>query len=291
MEETTSPPAKRQRQNHLDDSSPSTIVNNAARDGPVASLLNVPLAVIFQYQPHTITKTKPLLSRAEAQAFLQVHYCAQDMDALIATAEAAFRQKLQYLEFEQSICGKDHPLTRSLVPLLQRNSYQSLQQHVSAEMNHAILLELEQAAFSLQQFAEMNASTAEQFADITGMKELAEAKSKLSELQLELSQRIAAMVTQQITEENSTQWCSMTEYCHRLFPNTLRKEVDNDSQETSDKPSMLNGVQKGVLNNIEEPSALSVREVQKTTVASSSESPSSDTVSDKNVTFEEERNV
>ncbi|GAX21086.1 hypothetical protein FisN_1Lh241 [Fistulifera solaris] len=296
MEETSSPPAKRQRRIHFDDSSPlSTTDNNAARHGPVASLLNVPLAVIFQYQPHTNsmakTKEKPLLSQAEAQAFLQVHYCAQDMDALIATAEAAFRQKLQYLEYEQSICGQDHPMTRSLLPLLQRNSYQSLQQHVSADMNHSILHELEQAAFSLQQFVEMNAATAEQFADISGMEELARAKSNLSELQLEVSQRIAALVTQQVTEENATQWCSMTEYCHRLFPNALRKEVSNESQETLGKPSMLNGRQQGLLHNTEEPSAVSVHEIQKTTVASSFEYPSSDGVSNKNVTFEEERNA
>ncbi len=280
----------------MDDvSSPSMTVNNAARGGPVASLLNVPLSVIFQYQPHTNsiakTKEKPLLRRAEAQAFLQVHYCAQDMDALIATAEAAFRQKLQYLEYEQSICGKDHPMTRSLLPLLQRNSYQSLQQHVSAEMNHVILDQLERAAFMLQQFAELSASTAEQFADIKGMEELAQAKSKLSELQLEVSQRIAALVTQQVTEENATQWCSMTEYCHRLFPNALRKEMSNESHEVLGKSSMLNGIQEGVSNNTEEPWQGIADEVQNTAVDSSIHNPSSDPVLDKNVTSHDERNA
>lgn len=221
----STPPAKRQRAADV-----STVDKNATRATPVVNLLSVPLSIIFQLQPQIAsnptpskTKEKPLLSRAEAQAFLQVHYCAQDMDALIATAEAAFRQKLKNREYEQSICAVDHPMTRSLVPLLRRDSYDCLK-YVPAELNNGILSNLERVAVSLKHFAEMNATTADNLADITGMESLADGKNKLSELQIEVSKRISALLAHQLTED--TNWCSMKEYCQRLFPHQIIQSIE-----------------------------------------------------------------
>ena len=296
MEQTAlkpTPPAKRQRSN-----TPASTVDNATRAaGPVATLLNVPLSVIFQLQPVSNStpnkaKEKPLLSRAEVQAFLQVHYNAQDMDALVATSEAAFRQKLKHLEYEQSICRGDHPMTRSLLPLLRSDPCRCLK-YIPSELNSGILSDLKQVGLSLQNFGDMNATTADDWTNHSGMELIAEGKYKLSELQMELSKRIAALLAHEITEE--TNWGSMEEYCQRLFPNQCFTRVEEEDQvnETPEKINAENVVQQGLANANSLQEALNMvgeneNDIDSTVVNSPPAKMPRDPVLDKSITFQEE---
>jgi hypothetical protein len=187
-------------------------------------------------------RTKPLLSRIEAQLFLQVNTLSYEMDALTSTSVLALQQRVQCRELSTSLQRADHPYLRPIVSIL--HTYHETMpsatiQHVSTVMTNRIVPEFQRLLHQLRQFSEQNWTLADTLDD--GQPEmggyhniLAHEKRKLSDLQEEICQRIEGLLQTSLSEsqqalaydemaETCIEPLSMKEYCDQLFeqPNDL----------------------------------------------------------------------
>ena len=232
MNSETTPSNKRLR---LDEASTAHAPSNSTPEGalepyeqqtlPSASnvedLLSVPPFVIFQEVPSSTTSStrrKPLLSRAEAQAFLNVALLAQEMDALASVSAVALEQKIQYRDFTNRIARADHPYLRPLLPLLYVYSEtvpNTSLARIQVELNR-VVAELRMEAESLRQFSGQNWNLSESLVDAAGSHPLAGLKRSLSDIQEELGNRIDGLLKTNATAP-SEEPCSMEEYCRGVL--------------------------------------------------------------------------
>ncbi len=202
--------------------------------------------------PHTPTTThhhhhhhraKPLLSRIEAQLFLQVNTLSYEMDALTMVSITALQQRVTCRDFGTSLQRVDHPYLRPLVSSLytyQEQMPRDTIQQVSSLLKDRMIPEFQRVIQQLRQFSEQNWTLADTLDDghptmggsgtgSTGYHHvLAQEKRKLSDLQEELCQRIEALLLQ-VSEHHEAspvddekevspqQQISMKDYCDQLF--------------------------------------------------------------------------
>ena len=196
-------------------------------------------------------RTKPLLSRIEAQIFLQVNALSFEMDALTSVSVSALQQRVQYREHSTSIQRADHPFLRPIVSLL--HTYHdtipdATIQQVSSIMKDRIIPEFQRLMHQLRQFSEQNWALADTLDDgqstIGGYHNvLALEKRKLSDLQEEISQRIEGLCRTSISEcqdasdidettGNDLEHLSMKAYCDQLFQQ--QNDLVENSENTMD---------------------------------------------------------
>lgn len=200
-------------------SSPATELEQVSN---VASLLSVPLSIILCQ-----VRNRPLLSRAEAQAFLTVRMLAEDLDAVVSVSSAACHQEQTLHCLAQSIQSFNHPYLRPLLPLLRTDHDFTL---VQQDLDR-IVGELQEAGRILLQFAEQNWTVAVSLVDAAGLIQLAQYKQLLSDVQAELCRRIDSILrwgNNEIDDVMDYPVSTMQEYCEKLWT-----DVDSDDQQGS----------------------------------------------------------
>ena len=250
----------------------------------VSDSLSVPLSIIFREVPQASAaavapesaasshhqqqrRNKPLLSRAEAQAFLTVTLLAQEVDSLVALSAAALKQQYKYESFtkqlQNSNNNEDNPYLRPLLPILHVMSQQipgTALRHVQTQLER-IVAELQTTCVSLRQFSEQNWTLSESLQDAGSGFVLAEEKKRLSDVQDETCTRIDALLetTTTTTTSNTTTtaigkdagsssttdrvgsvgYQSMKEYCEKIFQ-SKDSAVQNDTSTRIDASVQTN---------------------------------------------------
>lgn len=245
-----------QRQQDGNDAPQETTSNSES----VESLLAVPLNVIFRQVPGTQKRSKPLLTRAEAQCLVKIAQLAYQVDAIVDLSSRAFSRQEWCQTLSESIQGA--PLLRSILPILsvhgtERTSH-ALQQF-QGELDR-ILVELEACACALRQYSEQNWTLSESLLDafggdeattITPGQDLATEKRFLAEIQEEVCarlERVLKMSAFQETLDNteqqdafeqateSGQFVSMAQFCNRLFGMEESQQVQNTEVQNATVP-------------------------------------------------------
>lgn len=174
-------------------------------------------------------RSKPLLSRIEAQLFLQVNTLSYEMDALTSVSVTALQQRVQCREFSTSLQRTDHPYLRPIVSVL--HAYHETMpnvtiQQVSKEMKDRIIPEFQHLIRQLRQFSEQNWTLADTLDDGQPNSNagyhnlLANEKRKLSDLQEEVCQRIEGLLQESVVDDiagSAMEQLSMKDYCDQLF--------------------------------------------------------------------------
>lgn len=201
---------------------------------------------------------KPLLSRSEAQCFLQINLLAHEIDSMTAVSTTALHQRLQWSSLASSLQRTDHPFLRPLLPILyQLHEYlpASTLQQVTSALNHRVVGELRRNVLQLRQCSEQNWTLAETLQDSAGDlgQVLAEEKRKLSDVQEEICQRVEYVLMlssnnpnsrEDETTSSSSSWrrsdgstnmCSMKEYCDCIFQCHLTEQAENNADDDDDE--------------------------------------------------------
>jgi hypothetical protein len=186
--------------------------------------LSIPLVVMFR-QASSSNRSKPLLTRAEAQAMLRINMLSQEVDCLVQLASEALDKKRWCKSMEPTLVS--HPVLRSLVPLLHchgKNHPTKALAYIQQELSR-VLHEMTSLATMIQQFAEQNFTLAESLLDALGDNALAEEKKLLGDLEEELSGRCNGLL--QMTEGQlpfETQNRSpMNTFCENLFGESFKE--------------------------------------------------------------------
>jgi hypothetical protein len=193
--------AKRARVEEEDPSSPTTDDDNA--DYSVESLLSVPLSVIFRHVPNS-AHPRPLLTRAEAQCFLQVNLLAHELDVMVQLSEQTLGQQLwcRQLGGELLKYSNSNPYLRPLSTMLTLHQQQQQQTcpRVVASALDRMLQSLAGCATTLRQSSEQNWTLSESLIDALegaiggGGQVLAQEKKRLAELEEEVCSRVERLL-------------------------------------------------------------------------------------------------
>ena len=233
MEESPPNSAKRQCQQDT----PENIMLSSHNDSPevivpsVEDMIAVPLDFIFREVPQTSImastqpqRHKPLLSRTEAQCFLNIALLAHEMDSLVQVSAQALEQKRKYSSLVEKLQARNDPFLRALLPLLhvlgQYTPNESLRR-IQMELDR-VVTGLKSACESLRQFSEQNWTLSESLLDAmsgTSGEVVAKEKRRLSDVQEEVCNRIDTIL--QVTEDSEadvfqSQVLSMRDYCTRV---------------------------------------------------------------------------
>lgn len=155
----------------------------------IEKMLSVPTEVIFR-QRHD----RPLLTRAEGQCLLRINILAQELDAMVSTAEKLLRQRRQSRTFRHTLDKCPNTLLRPLTILTSifethtTGSLQGIQSSLST-----LMMELSSCCNLLRQSAEQNWSVSESLLDAMGgesSQAFARDKRNVAELEEELVKRI-----------------------------------------------------------------------------------------------------
>lgn len=160
--------------------------------------LSIPAVVIFR-RATSSNRSKPLLTRAEAQAMLRINMLSQEVDCLVQLASEALDKKRWCKFMETTLIS--HPILRSLVPILHchgKNQPIKALAYVQQQLSR-VLHEMTLLVTMFQQFAEQNFTLAESLLDALGDNALAEEKKLLGDLEEEISVRCNELL--QMTEE------------------------------------------------------------------------------------------
>jgi hypothetical protein len=204
--------AKRAR---LEEDSPGPIDGNHNADYSVESLLSVPLSVIFRHVPNS-AHPRPLLTRAEAQCFLQVNLLAHEFDVLVQLSEQTLgRQRWCriFLRGELLKYSNTNPYLRPLCTMLTLHQQQQQQTcpRVVASALDRMLQSLAGCATTLRQSSEQNWTLSESLLDALegaiggGGQVLAQEKKRLAELEEEVCSRVERLLeTHQTTQHRKS---------------------------------------------------------------------------------------
>lgn len=231
-EDNESPVSKYPRLGSTDSSSAPQAPSPAAEPVQAAipsveSILAVPLEVIFRETLSSLTqqRSKPLLSRAEAQCFLSIRLLAMELDALMASCAQALEQRHRYGQFARRIAKAKQPFLLSLLPVLhtlgETIPAQALQ-HYQSQLDTTVAA-LQSLAVTLRQFSEQNWALAESLMDAMPNSTVGTEKRKLSDIQEELIKRIGQTVNGTLVKT------SMKEFCEAI----LKQQSPSDSQQSS----------------------------------------------------------
>jgi hypothetical protein len=204
---------KRARMEEEDDSSSPTTDDASNVDYSVESHLSVPLSVIFRHVPNS-AHPRPLLTRAEAQCFLQVNFLAHEIDVMVQLSEETLgRQRwCRQLGDELMKYSNSNPYLRPLSTMLTLHHQQQQQTcpRVVASALDRILQSLAGCATTLRQSSEQNWTLSESLLDALegaiggGGQVLAQEKKRLAELEEEVCSRVERLLeTHQTQNQNS----------------------------------------------------------------------------------------
>jgi hypothetical protein len=224
--------------------------SRAQAEYSVERLLSVPLEVIFR-KVASGNRSKPLLTRAEAQCLVKTTQLAHQVDAIVQVSFQALSRQVWCKDFAESI--QTVPLLRSVLPLLVVHGTQTTNgalAQVQTELD-GVLSELEACAAALQQYSEQNWTLAESLMDAFGGgdmplssgQDLAREKRIIAEIQEEVCARCQSVLKmsasldgttvedafEQARDQQSGQFVSMQEYCRRLFG----ADKTNDSKQSN----------------------------------------------------------
>ena len=195
----------------------------------VESMLAVPLEFIFHQAPGA--RSKPLLTRAEAQCFISVTLLAHELDSLTDLTATVLEQRHAYQGFATKLQSRNkNPRLLPFLILLnvasQQLPDQSLEK-IRTDLEH-VLSELRLASANLRQHSEQNWTLSESLLDAGPDGErVAIEKRKLSDIQDELSVRISTLLKEdtEVVQENACASAStvfpptetMEQYCERIM--------------------------------------------------------------------------
>lgn len=253
---TNNSAAKKSKPSNDDDGNVASTDNTASQCMPpqaeysIERLLSVPLDVIFR-KVASGNRSKPLLTRAEAQCLVKTTQLAHQVDAIVQVSFQALSRQVWCKDFAESI--QTVPLLRSVLPLLVVHGTQTTSSaltQVQTELD-GVLSELEACAAALQQYSEQNWTLAESLIDAFGGRDmpvssgqdLAREKRIIAEIQEEVCARCQSVLKmsasldgttvedafEQARDQESGQFVSMQEYCRRLFG----ADKTNDSKQSS----------------------------------------------------------
>lgn len=185
-----------------------------------ASILSVPISLLFR-QVENQGQLNPLLSRSEAQTFLQINILSEELDTLTDLTQKILQdQEPALLALLKS---RDHPYLRPLRALLESIDTSQQMHEVSARVK-VIVKELSTCCKVLRHSAEQNWSMAHFLSAAIGTE-----KQILSKIEDELCRRIQLLSStqrchQQPNDTINNPMVSMEEYCQNLIHGTTEKE-------------------------------------------------------------------
>jgi hypothetical protein len=162
----------------------------------VESILAVPLDIIFHQAPGT--RAKPLLTRAEAQCFINISLLAQELDSLISITAKLCEQRHVHQTFADTLRQRNkNPLLTPLISILQVLGQQLPNQSLEKVKTEfiSVFSQLRLAVGNLKQYSEQNWTLSESLLDAGPDGErVAKEKRKLSDIQDEVCLRITALL-------------------------------------------------------------------------------------------------
>lgn len=186
------------------------ISNSAARAPSVVDSLAVPVDFVLEQ-----VKGKPLLSRAEAQCFLQIRVSAEELDSLTLVSAAALAQRVQCRRLMAQIAQHAHPVLLPLVSMagaLDEYSSSTALVRIQDQLE-TVLAELATACTTLRQFSEQNWTLAESLADVGGVSStVAGDKRRLSDIEDEVCNRL-----DQLLSGDDVEGGSMADHVQRVM--------------------------------------------------------------------------
>jgi hypothetical protein len=202
------------------------------------ALLSVPVEIVFR--KCSSQEGRPLLTRAEAEAFLKISFMAQEIDTLIGLAEEILMQQRYCCQYKKELLESNlHPMLRPVIPIISlletqpKSALKDLQSSLCQ-----LVAELRGCAAVLRQSAEQNWTLSEALDGLAANDEsgqsLSEEKRKVTDLEEEIVLRIEKLTAMSNYEQGENMACAQDgNHCRKLFAGEESSKNNETEQDYS----------------------------------------------------------